>query len=153
MITIKDHIEQELDSLRARTGSDFSGLLLMDNPDAGLRWNFVSGNRSNRSKQIILRPGQGLPGLVMRLGRRVVLDNSIPDIRNLRFDNPIMLAENLHAVAVIPILKERDILGLLMIGSRKPTLYTSPLIEMIERQAEILSPVIDGLKSDTISSR
>ncbi|RUT28981.1 GAF domain-containing protein [Paenibacillus zeisoli] len=153
MITIKDHIEQVLDSLRARTGSDFSGLLLMDNPDAGLRWNFVSGNRSIRSKQIILRPGQGLPGLVMRLGRRVILDDSIPDIRKLRFDNPIMLAENLHAVAVIPILKERDILGLLMIGSRKPTLYSSQLIEMIEQEAEMLSPVIEGLKSGPISSR
>ncbi|MNU72406.1 hypothetical protein D3C71_618670 [compost metagenome] len=153
MITIKDHIEQELDSLRARTGSDFSGLLLMDTPDTGLRWKFVSGHRSNRSKQIILRPGQGLPGLVSRLGRRVVLDESVQDIRKLRFDNPIMLAENLHAVAVIPILREREILGLLMIGSRKPTLYSSQIIEIVEQEAEILSPVIYGLKSGPISSR
>ncbi|USB32659.1 GAF domain-containing protein [Paenibacillus sp. YPG26] len=153
MITILDHIEQELDSLRARTGSDFSGLLLMDNPDTGLRWNFVSGNRSKRSKQIILRPGQGLPGLVMRLGRRVVLDESLPDIRQLRFDNPIMLAENLHAVAVIPIVKEREILGLVMIGNRKPTLYPPEIIEVVEQEAELLSPVIYGQKSGTLTSR
>ncbi|GIP24450.1 MULTISPECIES: GAF domain-containing protein [Paenibacillus] len=153
MATMKDHIEQGLDTLRIRTASDFSGLLLMENPEAGLRWNFVSGNRNNRCKQIVLRPGQGLPGLVMRLGRRVILDQSVPDINKLRFDNPIMLAEHLQAVAVIPILHERDILGLLMIGSRTPHLYTPQIIELVEQEAQSLTPLLYEWKTGTAKVR
>lgn len=152
MDTYKNHIEQVLNSLRERTASDFSGLLLMDTPEAGLRWNYVSGNRNNRCKHIILRPGQGLPGLVMRLGRRVILDQSLADIGKLRFDNPIMLAENLQGVAVIPILKEHEILGLLMIGSRKPVRYSPQNIAAVEKEAESLSPLLYGMKTGSVSS-
>lgn len=117
-------IEEQLDSLRNITCSDFSALACFDHRKNRIQWKYVSGNLNNRYKQMVKRLGHGLSGLVVRFGRHIIIDGTDPAIHRKRLEYPIMLSENLHSALAVPVTLKGNIRGVLLIGSRTIRVYT-----------------------------
>lgn len=141
-------IEAQLNSLRNITSSDFSALALIDIRKHRIQWRYASGNINDRYKQMMVRPGQGLAGLVIRLGRHMVLDAAMPDVPLKRLEHPIMLAENLHSALAVPITIEREIHGVLLLGSRSIRTFTENEIMLTFGAAEKIALLLKMVQVD-----
>jgi nitrogen regulatory protein A len=133
-----EEIQEELDSLCKITTSDFSGLAWIDQHDNRIRWLYVSGNSNERFKRLALKPGRGLAGLVLKLGRPIVIDTSMPDSERIRLhhDYSIMLVEDLHAAIAVPIKIQDETLGVLLIGNRSERYYEENDLHLISNMIE-----------------
>jgi nitrogen regulatory protein A len=128
-------IQDELDSLRNQTASDFSGIAWMDQHDNRIRWFYVSGNSNERFKRLALKPGRGLAGLVLRLGRPLIIDNRLPgsERTSLQHEYSIMLVEDLLAVIAFPIKIQDETRGVLLIGDRSDRYYEENIFFLISK--------------------
>lgn len=98
------HLQMNLDKLRAQEGYDFGGIALYDyhHTSSPIKWQYVSGNTNDRYKLIILRKGRGLAGMVMKTGKRMVIadvDTALSPEEKVKF--PIILSESLTAVVAV----------------------------------------------------
>jgi nitrogen regulatory protein A len=137
-------IEAHLNQIRNLTSSDFAALAWTDRNDYIIRWKFASGNRNERYKRIILRPGRGIAGQVIRSGRPMRLDSfSIQSGDDAR-EYPIFLAENLKSAAAAPVVISSKVKGVLLIGTRMPRSYTDEETELVVNIAEQLGSMIQS---------
>ncbi|MCJ8084403.1 GAF domain-containing protein, partial [Staphylococcus aureus] len=99
---IEDRRFQEtLDKIRKEEGYDFAAIAFYESnkPSSPIKWHYVSGNKNNRFKLIILRKGRGLAGTVMKTGKRMVIANvGLALGPEEKIDYPILLSESLTAV-------------------------------------------------------
>ncbi|MEX2462352.1 MAG: GAF domain-containing protein [Paenibacillaceae bacterium] len=118
-------IQNELDSLCKATTSDFSGIAWMDHHDGRIRWLYASGNRNEQFKRLALKPGRGLAGLVLKLGRPFVIDCGMEELerKRLQHDYSIMLVEQLHTAIALPIKIHDETRAVLLIGNRSDRCY------------------------------
>jgi nitrogen regulatory protein A len=130
-----DIIQDELDSLRNQTASDFSGLAWMDQHDNRIRWFYVSGNSNERFKRLALKPGRGLAGIVLRLGRPLIIDSRLPNLErtNLQHEYSIMLVEDLLAAIAFPIKIQDETRGVLLIGDRSDRYYEENIFPLLSK--------------------
>lgn len=114
-------IQQQLDRLRAATSSDFAGLAWFVPQEHRIRWLLASGNLGERYRSLALKPGRGLAGHVIRLGRPVVLDAAAPEAERerLRHEYSIMMVEQLQTFLAVPVEAGGETRGALLIGSRQ----------------------------------
>lgn len=137
-------IQNELISLCKLTASDFSGIAWIDQHDSRIRWLYGSGNSSDRFKRLALKPGHGLAGLVLKLGRPIIIDASMQDLElaRIQYNYPIMLVEKLQAALAVPLKIQNETRGVLLVGNRSERLYDEkdlPLVsEWIERFERLL---------------
>jgi nitrogen regulatory protein A len=133
-----NEIQVELDSLCKITTSDFSGLAWIDYHDNRIRWLYTSGNSNDRFKRIALKPGRGLAGFVLKLGRPIIIDMSKPDIERIRLQHEysIMLVEDLHAVIAVPFKIQTEMRGVLLIGNRSERYYQENDLQLISNMTE-----------------
>lgn len=117
----REVIQLQLDRLRAATSSDFAGLAWLEQQDNRIRWLFVSGNLGERYKKLALKPGRGLAGHVIRLGRPVIVDAAMPDEerQRLRHEYSIMPVEQLQSLLAVPVAVGDETRGALLIGNRE----------------------------------
>ena len=91
-----------------------------DSHCAIIKWKYASGNINNRYRMIVLRPGKGLAGLVIRTGaRKVIADVEAELSQNDKLGYPIVLSEVLTAMIAIPLWKNNRVYGALLLGQRK----------------------------------
>jgi nitrogen regulatory protein A len=128
-----EEIQDELDSLCKITASDFSGLAWIDQHDSRIRWLYASGNSSERFKRLALKPGRGLAGLVLKLGRPIIIDAGMTDLElsHVQYDYPIMLVEHLLAAIAVPITVLDETRGVLLIGNRSERYYEENDLHLI----------------------
>lgn len=128
-----------LDSLREVLKSDLAALAFYDEADREIRWQVTSGSVSSRVESIRLRPGQGFAG-------RIVLTD-LP-LRTFRFPDdltidpgsyPIFLAEELQAALGVPVRGKGRILGVLMVGNRRPRHYSEAEQDVLTSAADSIS--------------
>lgn len=104
---IEDRRFQEtLDKIRKEEGYDFAAIAFYESnkPSSPIKWHYVSGNKNNRFKLIILRKGRGLAGTVMKTGKRMVIANvGLALGPEEKIDYPILLSESLTAVLAVPL--------------------------------------------------
>jgi nitrogen regulatory protein A len=133
-----EEIQEELDSLCKITTSDFSGLAWIDQHDSRIRWLYTSGNSNERFKRLALKSGHGLAGLVLRLGRPITVDTSMPELerKRLQHDYSIMLVEHLHAAFAVPIQFHGETRGVLLIGNRSERFYEKNDLHLISNRIE-----------------
>jgi nitrogen regulatory protein A len=131
-------IQDELDSLCKITTSDFSGLAWIDQHDSRIRWLYVSGNSNERYKRLAQKLGRGLAGLVLRLGRPIIIDAVTNDkeLSRLQHDYPIMLVEHLHTALAVPIKLQDETRGVLLIGNRSDRYYEENDLNLISNLIE-----------------
>ncbi len=102
MESIQVEIEQKLHDLCTNTSSDFSAIAHVDQGNQTIRWEYAHGFTNNRYKNMVIRPGKGLSGSVVRFGTTMILDIGTPDRQRTRLQYPIMLAENLVSAVAVP---------------------------------------------------
>ncbi|MEB3102669.1 GAF domain-containing protein [Ferviditalea candida] len=143
-------IEYLLHSLRETTSSDFSALGFLEPLDQRIRCDYVSGNQNEKFKNIVLRPGKGIAGEVLRRRRPFILDASVQDAGMQRMNFPIMLAENLQSAAAVPVRISEEDWGVLLVASRSLRQFLSREIEMLEQSADRLAVLLRAaeLKND-----
>lgn len=133
---VQPYITDELTRLRSLTLSDFSALACIEKSEGLLRWKYVSGNLNCRYKNIAMRSGRGLAGLVIRHGRSIILDASIPDFNRKLQEEPIMLAEHLQSAIAVPIMMHQETAGVLLVGNRSRITYSFNEIQLVLNIAE-----------------
>jgi nitrogen regulatory protein A len=126
-------IQDELDSLCKITTSDFSGLAWIDQHDSRIRWLYASGNSNERFKRLALKSGRGLAGLVLKLGRPIIIDAGMTELElsRVQYDYPIMLVEHLLAAIAVPITVLGETRGVLLIGNRSERYYEENDLNLI----------------------
>lgn len=133
---IQVEIEQKLHDLCTNTSSDFSAYANVDQGTQTIRWEYAYGFTNSRYKNMVIRPGKGLSGSVVRFGITMILDIDTPNRQRTRLQYPIMLAENLVSAAAVPIHLNGKVGGVLLIGSRSEVKYTTEQVELLKKTAD-----------------
>jgi len=149
MLEAHKAIETHLTQLRGLLSCDFAGLAWSENHL--ITWKVVSGNRNERYKKIILRSGKGIAGQVFRSGRPMIVESFDSNAQLDMKDFPIMLAENLVSGAAVPVIIDRKVKGVLLVGSRSFRSSYSLDIDLISSFAEQLGSMMEARKENDAS--
>ncbi|MEK3734899.1 GAF domain-containing protein [Paenibacillus sp. FSL M8-0334] len=116
------HYQQEIDGIRSRFQFDFVSLALVQPAEDRfvLTWQYVSGNRNDRYKRIVLHSGKGVAGIVFKTGKAMLIQNVSTDIeaKDL-FNYPIIVSEQLRSLGALPLWEGSRVIGVLLVGFRK----------------------------------
>ncbi|UXV35523.1 nitrate respiration regulation accessory nitrate sensor NreA [Staphylococcus sp. IVB6181] len=110
-----------LNDIREEGQFDFAAIALPEDSShsAVIKWKYASGNINNRYQLIVLRPGKGLAGLVIRTGSRMVIyDVDTALSSNDKLGYPIVLSEALTSMVAIPLWNNNRVYGALLLGQR-----------------------------------
>ncbi|WP_181909349.1 GAF domain-containing protein [Paenibacillus taihuensis] len=143
----KKEIQSQLDQIRTSTDSDWAGFAMEEQYHRRIRWLAASGNSNERYAELVIRPGRGLSGLVIKLGRPVIVDARMPasERERLRPDYSIMLVEQLQAAIGVPLTIQDEIRGVLLVGNRSERLYEDNHLHLVKHAAEHLIPHLQQL--------
>lgn len=126
--------ERYLSELRQHLESDFCAIALFDASSRQIRWNAASGNTNEKFRYMVNRPGQGMAGEVIRIGRTVQRTCTSDEQR--RSVDSIMLAERLVVAAATPVRTEDNkTVGILLMGRRIGSIYTTSELMQFEHAA------------------
>jgi nitrogen regulatory protein A len=89
------------------------------------------------------RPGKGLAGLAIRLGRPVIIEEDTPEYAQLRKDDPLMLAELLTSAVAIPVQIGGEAGGVLLLGNREKHNLFPAEMERITNAVERISLILN----------
>uniref|UniRef100_UPI004040CB1A Engineered fluorescent biosensor NitrOFF1 in the <<OFF<< State n=1 Tax=Escherichia coli TaxID=562 RepID=UPI004040CB1A len=123
-VIVSDYFDYQdaLDEIRETEKFDFAAIALPeDGPhSAVIKWKYASGNIDYRYRMIVLRPGEGLAGLVIRTGSRKIVEDVDTELsQNDKLGCPIVLSEALTALVAIPLWKNNRVYGALLLGQRE----------------------------------
>lgn len=145
---IEDRRFQEtLDKIRKEEGYDFAAIAFYESnkPSSPIKWHYVSGNKNNRFKLIILRKGRGLAGTVMKTGKRMVIANvGLALGPEEKIDYPILLSESLTAVLAVPLGIRIKCMAYYYLVKEMVVLYQKYLIMMIFNVSLVFSMMINN---------
>ncbi|MCR2821848.1 GAF domain-containing protein [Lederbergia panacisoli] len=120
----KPDYQKLIDTLREHYGLNFISVAFVQSAqlDYVLKWQYVSGNISNRYKRVVLRSGKGIAGLVFKSGKALYIDDVSVDIaKEDLFNYPIVISEELTNLAAFPIHENQSELvkGVILFGTRE----------------------------------
>lgn len=120
--------QQEIESIRNLFGFDFVALALVQSAERRFahKWEYVTGNRSDRYKRISLQTGKGVAGIVFKSGKSLFIQDveTALDRADL-FNYPIIAAEGLKSFGAIPLYKYNRVNGVLLVAYRDEKRMTS----------------------------
>ena len=115
------NIQQGIEHLRANFGFDFVGVALVQSAERHfeLKWEFVTGNQSNRYRRIVLQSGKGIAGHVFKTGKPFLVEEveKMFEEQDL-FNYPIVVSEGLKSFGAVPLYKYNRVTGVLLVGYR-----------------------------------
>ena len=115
------NFQEKLDQIRNKYDFDFAGIAMAldTNLSSHIKWQYVSGNLNHRYKNIILRNGRGIAGIVIKSGKEMILHNIKDSIYNDQvFSYPIIQIEELTALIAFPLWIKNRVKGVLLLGQR-----------------------------------
>jgi len=111
--------EEAVDALRATFGFDFVTIGLASMPGAPLRWLHSAGATGERYKRIVLSPGHGIGGIVLKAGKPMMftdIDNQLDPREYSSY--PIVFAEDLRSFCALPLIRDSHVAGVLLCAYR-----------------------------------
>lgn len=102
------------------------------------KWKYVLGSDSLRWERMELRKGTGLPGIVLKTGKSLVVQD-VSKIYNPEelFRFPILYFENIQGFVAIPIWNNDEVVvGLVVLGDREPRHISEAEYEAIKADVE-----------------
>lgn len=102
------------------------------------KWKYVFGSENQRWKRMELRKGAGIPGLVLKTGKSLV----VQDVREIYDDEallrfPILYFEKIRTFIAIPIWSDDEVVvGVLVLGNRKPGQISESVYESLKTDVE-----------------
>lgn len=142
---MKDQIQTQLDQLKKETGVDFVGIATSQVKERGIReirWQLVSGNLSEQYQKIVLQPGKGLAGIVWRTGRKLI-DEQLQAKKENFLSYPILTMERLKSAAALPVLREQDVIAVLLLAYREEKPFPPSVISRGEQLTDQLSILLE----------
>lgn len=119
----EDAIRRELEGVLADLGSGFCVFGLLDPGSGELVWKAAAGNLSDRYRLMTIRPGRGLNGSVVKVGRGTSLHVAELIARRELHEYPILLAEKLRSAYAAPVMQGGIVHGVLLVGDRVKRIY------------------------------
>lgn len=145
----QNRIQRELDGFRLEMQADFAAIALTDPAEHVIRFQYVSGNRNERYKRIVLRPGKGVAGKVIRMGRPLLMQFSEPKSMDDPREYPILLAEGLKSLVGVPMeTDEGRVPGMMLVGCRA---YREFHTADVARIAEKANELCQWIQNDSLS--
>ncbi|WP_256757411.1 GAF domain-containing protein [Cohnella sp. WQ 127256] len=139
MSLIHRNITQVLENFRLLSCSDFSALAITRSTEHCYRWTYAVGCRSEKYRQMTLKPGSGPAGLALRIGKVINWDDRSPPITGFRKECPLMMAEQLRCAAAFPLTMGEQIQAILLVARRSPLPYESSDIHAIQDELDSIS--------------
>lgn len=111
----------ELDQIRAHFHYEFMAIALVETAefDYLIKWKYASGNLNDRFKQVVLRSGKGVPGIVFKTGKPIFIPSVDEYIQaDSLFNYPIINLEKLRSLVAVPLWNDQRVAGVLLGGFR-----------------------------------
>lgn len=143
MPVLKKKITSELESLCRATSSDFSALSFRPEQESRIRWRYAYGNRNERYRQMLLKPGLGPGGLTLRTGKPTLWTDRLSCPADITMECPLISAELLHAAAAVPIHKGDTIYGVLLVARRNSDPYSDEELAAIHLHVQTIQSLLD----------
>lgn len=133
-------IRDTLQSLKEKYGFEIIALTDTTNSRGNFtfKWKYVFGSENQRWKRMEIRKGAGLPGLVLKTGKSLV----IQDVSKI-YDNegllryPILYFEKVKSFVAMPIWSDDEIVvGVLVLGNRQPGQISESKYEALKTDVE-----------------
>ncbi len=102
------------------------------------KWKYVFGSENQRWKRMELRKGAGLPGLVLKTGKSLVIQDvhKIYDEEGL-LSYPILYFEKVKSFVAMPIWSDDElVVGVLVLGNRQPSQISESKYESLKTDVE-----------------
>lgn len=132
--------DEAVEALRMDFGFDFCAIGLAPQAGAPLRWLHSSGATGERYKRIVLSPGHGIGGIVLKAGKPMMftdIDNQLDPREYSSY--PIVFAEDLRSFCALPLQKDRRVAGVLLCAFRTADTTQGRAFE------DLMAAVEDGL--------
>lgn len=105
--------------LRERYGFDFVGFGLTAFVGAPLRWVYSAGATSERHRRIVLAPGHGIGGIVIKTGKPMLFLDIDRELDPREYSSyPIVFAEDLRSFCCLPLRRAGHVVGALLCAFR-----------------------------------
>lgn len=144
MDKIQVAINQCLEDLRVKTGADFSAFACEEPGEGVIRWKYAVGNRNERFRRIVLRPGKGIAGKVLLSGRLMLLENYEPKQHDDPREYPILYAEELKSALGVPVIIEDKVKGVVLIGYRRACLIEEKVVSLAKQVAKQVANLLNA---------
>ena len=132
--------QQAADGLRNDFGFDFVAVGLAEKPGAPLRWLYSSGATGERYKRIVLSPGHGIGGIVLKSGKPMMFTDIDRQLDPREYSSyPIVFAEDLRSFCALPLGLKGEVAGVLLCAFRS----SNPAHEAVFER--LTAAVADGL--------
>lgn len=111
--------EDAVENLRMTYGFDFVATGLTPFQGAPLKWVYGAGATNERYRRIVLSPGHGIGGIVIKSGKPMMFLDIDRQIDPREYSSyPIVFAEDLRSFCALPLLKENRVVGALLCAFR-----------------------------------
>ena len=105
--------------LRRRYSFDFVAIGLTAFVGAPLKWIYSAGATGERHKRIVLAPGHGIGGIVIKSGKPMLFTDIDEEIDPQEYSSyPIVFAEDLRSFCALPLKKNGRVVGSLLAAFR-----------------------------------
>lgn len=129
-----EEYQLQIEKIREALGCDIIALALVQPAENlhVLKWQYISGNISERIKKVVLQSGKGIAGGVFKIGKPLlVADVNEFASRDDLFNYPILRLENLMSIGATPLWHSGRVVGVLLGGFREPHLMTPERLQML----------------------
>ncbi len=111
--------QAEADRIAKAYGFDFVGIGLSPFVGAPMKWVYFSGATSQRVTRILLSPGHGIGGIVLKSGQPMMLTDIDKDLGQNEYSSyPIVFAEDLRSFCALPLKQGSNTVGVLILAHR-----------------------------------
>lgn len=111
--------DQAVETLLREFSFDFVSIGLAPEPGAPLKWLHSAGATGERHKRIVLSPGQGIGGIVLKAGKPMMFTDIDHQLDPREYSSyPIVFAEDLRSFCALPLLRNAHVVGVLICAYR-----------------------------------
>lgn len=142
-----EQYQQQIEKIREAIGCDIIALALVQSAEDlhVLKWQYASGNISERIKKVVLQSGKGIAGGVFKNGKPLLISD-VNDFtaKDDLFNYPVLSLENLKSIGATPLWHSGRVVGVLLGGYRKPHLMTPDRLQMLISMSKSGLGALDG---------
>lgn len=105
--------------IKEHYGFDFVSIGLTAFAGAPLKWIYSAGATGERHRRIVLAPGHGIGGIVIKAGKPMMFTNIDEEIDPREYSSyPIVFAEDLHSFCALPLTRDERVVAVLLCAFR-----------------------------------
>lgn len=137
----------QIEKIRETLGCDVIALALVEPAENlyVLKWQYISGNISERIKKVVLQSGKGIAGGVFKNGKPLlVTDVNEFTAKDDLFNYPILKLENLKSIGATPLWHSGRVVGVLLGGFREAHLMTPERLDTLISMSKSGIDRLDG---------